>query len=429
MLFWCILATVVVPGIAQTLNITSLTVATYPVVPFVFINDTVNQWKCDNREICGFSIEYFELLFPFLQGQIDTLESSQFVNYKTKEAALAATESGEADVAIAAYTLSSDLIDRVQATHPYFLSGVQIGVITSSSGLGSVNVWGFLSPFSTAVWISFLVGCFTAGTVMWLMESSVQPEAFPPSFLAGFKEGAWWAFMMLFHASNKFPKTTSGRAFAIGWSLLGLVFGAAYTANLTALLSVQSVGSGITDSSDLEGKTVGFVVGTEATNYVSRYASTLLIETVPYPDFDSMLAGLTNDNIDAVLADSAELLWTFLTKREREDLDDFAVRGNLVFTQRYRYTIAVSPELPIEFVNKMNLGILDVAATLEYDRLVSRWMTSIVNAEGLNEESAQFGFWDFGGIWLALIVIATFSSLLWCLNEQLCQSGVRTHAY
>ncbi|PFX17440.1 Receptor-type tyrosine-protein phosphatase F [Stylophora pistillata] len=101
----------------------------------------------------------------------------------------------------------------------------------------------FVIWVTTACFPMFLLSLLMmvlAASVIWVLESTANPEEFPSSFTGGLWEGFWWSFITCttLGYGDKIPRTFLGRLFGIAWTLFGLVMMWFLVADMTnALIS------------------------------------------------------------------------------------------------------------------------------------------------------------------------------------------------
>jgi ABC-type amino acid transport substrate-binding protein len=268
------------------------------------------------------------------------------------EGLLAAVEAGEIDVAVGALSMLPDREDRLDFSHPYFLSGLAIAVRRdhASGWLGGISR--FVSvPFLQIVGVLAIV-LLASGLAVWLFERKRNPEMFGGPAHQGVGSGFWWAAVTMTTVGygDKAPRTAGGRLVALFWMFTSLIIISSFTAAIASALTVGALHSSIQGPEDLRGTRVATVAGSSSVDWLASQG----IGYTPTASVEEALALLRREQTDAVLYDAPIL--------------DFYARtdpsGSLVVLDRrfnFRsYAFALPSGSPA--TEKLNREILEVTA-------------------------------------------------------------------
>ncbi|WP_162178301.1 ion channel [Parvularcula oceani] len=204
----------------------------------------VNLWRTAAEDL-GFDYEFVEL---------------------SEDGLIDAVADGRADVALPVYA-TSEAAERADLVFPFYTATLGVAEQPSNSFVDTVmNLfsWQFLRII---LYLSVLL--LIVGAIVWLLERRRNDDQFDRSWLKGLGDGFWWAGVTLttIGYGDKAPRTTSGRAVAMLWMLIGLSVSAALTA---AVVSATDIRSRSTDdlAAYVGKKTVGAVPGTGAFDYL-----------------------------------------------------------------------------------------------------------------------------------------------------------------
>src|SRR6516164_8132682 len=152
-----------------------LRVAVKPIAPFVFEN---------GKEFTGFSIDLWHGLAQSLK--VDTV----WVEVATVGDQLRAVETGKADAAIAAITITKEREAVIDFTQPYFDSGLQI-LVHAEGNSHLLDVFDSI-PWATlgAILGAFVAMMFVMANVLWVVERRTN-EHFRKGYLKSIGEGLW----------------------------------------------------------------------------------------------------------------------------------------------------------------------------------------------------------------------------------------------
>ncbi len=271
---------------------------------------------------------------------------------------------GDADVAIAAITMTPDREKVVDFSHPYFDSGLQVMVRAQDE-----------SPFVTTLlsipWraIGQLLGAaivivFVLANVLWLIERRRNNE-FPSAYWRAVGEGLWGTMLIIAtgeHGDRDAPGVLKRVTVALMW-LLGVVLIAQLTATVTSSQTVQRLQSSIRGPDDLPGKTIASVPGTMAGEYLTRRGLPFL-SVNSGPDAIRMLA---RREVQAVVFDAPTL--QYLAAKEGTGL--VRVVGPIFRPEKYGIAVAEGSALR----KPINEALLELYVDGTYERLYAAWFS------------------------------------------------------
>lgn len=263
-----------------------LRVVTRVVPPFVMEQDGLYS---------GYTIDLWRRIAQELGAE------SEFVKVETVPQMLEALEQGKVDVAAAALSITAEREQRIDFTHAFYQSGLQIMVNAQQSGSG-VAAWKGL--FTRDVWkvLAFLLAALLVNShVLWLLERKRNAESFPEGYFAGIWEAAWWSVCTIITGGceNKAPLGVSGRIVAVVWMLAGVGLFSYVTATITSTMTVQTLHSDVRGVQDLRGKQVGSVGGSTAERYLEGQG----VGIVPFQKIEDACAALGRGELKAVVYD------------------------------------------------------------------------------------------------------------------------------
>jgi polar amino acid transport system substrate-binding protein len=273
---------------------------------------------------------------------------------------LAAIARGEADVAVAAITMTPEREQLVDFSTSYFDSGLQI-MVPVERGVSFLNtVRAVFSSGIGALALSAIVIVFVLANVLWLVERRTNPD-FQHGYLRGILEG-WWGVMLII-AGSQFGEigNVARRLTVAAMWLLGVVLIAQFTATVTSSLTIQQLQSSISGPGDLPGKKVGTVPGTIAADYLRQIGAELTDVTTADQGFDLLKKG----EVQAIVFDAPTLQY-WAAKRGKGAVQ---VVGPVFRPEKYG--IAVPQGSPLrKQINKVLLTLYDDG---KYDEIRGKW--------------------------------------------------------
>ena len=325
----------------------TLRVAVKPIAPFVFTEGT---------ELTGFSIELWHALAQRLR--VDT----RWVQVKTVGEQLQAVQHGDADVAIAAISITMEREKTIDFTQPYFDSGLQILVRADASNR-------LLDAFESIPWATLgaLFGLavllmFVMANVLWLVERRTSRN-FQKGYLKGVGEGLWGAALVIAtgeHGDRDAPKVVKRMSVFFMW-LLGVVLVAQLTATVTSSQTVQRLNSNIRGPADLPGKNIASIRGTVAGDYLAE-------QGLPYTDVASAEEGfelVRQGKVQAMVFDAPTLQY-WAAKRGDGKL---RVVGPIFAPEKYGIVVADGSPLR----KRINAALLQMVEDGRYREIYNKW--------------------------------------------------------
>ena len=257
-------------------------VVTKDIEPFVFV---------DGAKVSGFTIGLWQALTRAVG--IDY----EFVFVTTVQEQLAAAESGQVDVVVAAITITEEREKMLDFPYHYYESA--LGIMIHSDARTSIRDIFLLalSPSLLRLFILLGLSMLIAAHVIWLIEHGRNPD-FRRAYFRGVWEGSWWAAAAVTTVGygHKTPIGKFGRLFALFWMFAGLFIIAKFAVNVASQLTLQSIRGKITGPADLRGKQVAAVSGSTGDAWLSSEAITFRTgESVgdAYPLLDNGITQVT----------------------------------------------------------------------------------------------------------------------------------------
>jgi polar amino acid transport system substrate-binding protein len=270
----------------------SLRVTTRVIKPFVYE---------DGKDLVGFSMDILRNISTEM-GFKYTLSVQPSVNGMLEQ-----VKKGEADLAIAAVSITNERDKDFDFSYPFFQGGLQILVPIKTSGN---SLWSMVSNFFSAtllqiVGIILLVSLIPLHIVWWVERNHkgglVENQPYFPSIFTIF----WWVLATLATQAEEMPKSWIGRVVAVFWMFTSVVFAAYFTATVTTSLTVQQLQGSIQSESDLPGKNVVTIAGSTSSSYLRKNN----IQATEVEKIESAYDLLLNGQMEAVVFDAPVLLY------------------------------------------------------------------------------------------------------------------------
>ena len=270
-----------------------LRVYTKPIEPFAFQK---------NGKDSGFSLELWQRVAQ------DLGVSYRTTWVKSVPQLIEALEKDQADVAIAAISITSAREQVIDLSQPYYESGLQILVNAqgTSSAAGALMATLFTWDFARLIGMLALA-LLVSSHLLWWFEHKRNPDSFPAHYAHGVWESLWWTSSVLITGGceNKAPTGVGGRLVAVVWMLTGILLVSYITASVTSAMTVRSLRADINGPADLPGQAVATVQGSTAERYLTEHKA----DVRAFPSVDEAYAALAAHDVKAVVYDAPVLLY------------------------------------------------------------------------------------------------------------------------
>ena len=339
-----------------------LRVFTKPIAPFVIIDE--------DGQARGFSIDLWEALARRL-GRPYALEVVPDLNSLLK-----AVRNGEADVAIAAITITAQREREMDFSHPFFRSGLQIMVRNDDNAGFLAQAWEVLRglfdsrSFRLALWT--LVGIIlVAGNLIWLLERQ-RNEHFRRSWPRGLWDGTYWALVTISTVGygDKVPRSEGGKVLASILIVVGYLAYAWFTASIAATLTVSHLKGVINGPEDLRGRLVATVAHSTSDEWLRRMPG---VRVRAVPRIEQAYDLLASGTVDAVVYDFPALHHHVLQDSEAR----FRVVGPVFKGEDYG--IALPQGSPLR--ESLNGALLELMESGEHESIRRKWLGAPAGSE------------------------------------------------
>ena len=282
------------PGSIRAQNTASeLRVATYMLPPFVMRQ---------GDQLTGFGIDLWEEIAKRLN-----VKTSYKVAPDTSSC-IELVRSKNADIGVSGIFFTTERDKVVDYAYPILEVGLQVMVrdLGKKAQSRPLQAWlTLLFSRSAGLWlVAVLVVIVIPAHVVWLLDRGNKDGVSPAkNYFPGIFHSLFWAGTALASQVQAVPKQWLARAFGLVWMFAGVVFVALYTAQLTALLTVEEIRGNINGPGDLPGKQVGTLAGGTSAIYLRKIEA----DVQEFPSTEEMYAALLDGKVDAVLLGSASL--------------------------------------------------------------------------------------------------------------------------
>ncbi len=318
--------------------------------PFV-IND--NSFK-------GISVEIWQEL-----ASLEELEY-QLIPQDSVASSIDSITKGELDLVIGPISITSDRLEKVAFTQPYFLA--RIGLLIAGD---RPTIWSRVRPFFGLAFISsvslLVVLLFVVGNLLWLAERRRNTEQFPENYWHGVGNGMWFAVVTLTTVGygDRTPVTKAGRIIAGVWMVFTMVTVSSLTAGiattLTLSLSNQRV-AGFSSPENIKDTRIAVVKGSTGERLAKRYGARIS----QAQNLVNAINLLKLDEVDGVVFDVPAIQY-YLHNNPRDNL-----KLSPVYFASEAYGFMISPDSPV--IKDFDVRILEMKENGKIKEIGSKWL-------------------------------------------------------
>jgi ABC-type amino acid transport substrate-binding protein len=312
----------------------------------------------DGDEYEGFVLDLWKQI-----AVINNFEYELVLQTNTQDA-LDAVSSGELDLLVGPFSITSERLQTVNFTRPFFVSNV--GVLLPSE---PPSLWSRVRPFFTTAALSSVLGLlvclFLVGNAMWWVERNHNPEQFPEEYVPGIGSGMWFALVTLTTVGygDRAPATPAGRFVASVWMLISLIAVSSLIGGLASAFTLafsEIPADGITAPEDLRGTRMAVVADSTAAVWAAEYDA----RVIEQPQLEDAVDLVSSGRADGLVFDRPALEY-FLSQHPEVDLQlaDFTLSSeNFGFV--VPYDSPLTKPLDLTIVQLKEEGAIEIISDL-----------------------------------------------------------------
>ena len=168
----------------------------------------------------------------------------------SQQQAIGAVSNGTFDVALGAFTITSERSASVRFLHQFYGGGQRI--LTLNPDAVASNAWFFMVPLATPLWLVWLAAIVVVAHMLWLMEWDTptfkQEDALGrlqrKPYSAALLDALTVATSVLYF-THEAPRGKHSRWFIAVWEYIVLILISAYTANMTSFITNSSAAESV----------------------------------------------------------------------------------------------------------------------------------------------------------------------------------------
>ena len=287
----------------------------------------------------------------------------RFERFESLSQLLQALEEGRIDVCINPLTVTSDRLQRVNFTQPFYISNLSIATRKKTGSQLLLFIRNFFSmEFLQTVLLLFLI-IFIFGLMLWGVERRKNPDMFRKGW-QGMMDGFWWSAVTMTTVGygDKAPETGLGKLIATVWMFTAVIIVSGFTATIASSLTVQKTQKGVEGLQDLAKVRTASVQGSNSADFLEKRG----IDPIEKPTLEAAVDALEKGKIEAVFYDRPLLRYAINEQGYKEDL----VILNQKFEEQY-YSYGLSKGAPN--AEQLDQGLLKVLESENWNRILNRY--------------------------------------------------------
>ncbi|XXG71027.1 hypothetical protein AAC387_Pa07g0373 [Persea americana] len=207
------------------------------------------------------------------------------------------------DAVVGDITITANRSIYVDFTVPYAESGVSM-IVPIQHDI-TKSLWWFTKPFKWHVWLTIFVLFGAKGFLVWLFERE-NNEEFQGPWQKQLGTTFYFSFSLFHFSHREKVESNPARVVVVVWTFIVFLLMTSYTANLTAMLTVEKVQPSITDIDSLIRN--GDYVGYQSASFLLEHLKDLGFseeKLKPYATVDeyaeALSRGSSNNGVSAII--------------------------------------------------------------------------------------------------------------------------------
>lgn len=373
----------------------------------------------------GISIDLLSSMARDLNFDYDlylTADGSYGVNRNGRwDGATADVMNGAAHLVIGAFSVTSERLEVIDYSTPFYFSGVS--TLAHTQKFPDWSLFTFIEPFSAVLWGAIFLALFVTAIFIaiyeWLSPIGMNPRYLDQPRIYSLGSSLWTCTSLLFrhYTAFKTPQSSTNKVVIHAWGLFCLVFWAAYLAQIASFYTSYLPPYEITDFSDgyLMPMKTGVVKSSSVESYL-RTENVMLwhhIENYKVNTIEEGIEKVTKGKLDLLIGDTAILEYY------RANSPDCSLRilGQPIFDDTY--AIGMPKEFPLK--EALSDLLMEYANYGYVDQLKKKWFLQAECARRTRKPT-PLSFLSVSGLYLFLVAGLLVATLVNCFERMIFQS-------
>ncbi|MCI4624834.1 MAG: transporter substrate-binding domain-containing protein [Candidatus Magnetoovum sp. WYHC-5] len=331
----------------------TVTVATKEASPFIIVDKVSNK-------VYGFSAELLEAVLKKIDNSIEI----KYAIYPNIPNFFNAIQSGDVDFGISATTITSERESVYDFSLPYYKTG--LGILSKSTPTFGITLYTAIEDELFVFLFIMIIYVFVCGNIMWLIEHPHNP-AIHKQWHKGITSSIWWVIVTIATVGygDVVPQRFLSRLLAVFVMFTGIVLFGVMTASLSSSFTFNKLHHNIETLNDLMGKKVAVVSSSVADEELNKKG---IINLTTANNLSEAIQLLISGKVHAVVHDAPLLHYN---RKQDPRIKDYHISSS--FFYNFDYGIVFNQNRPDKFIEKINVALLKVMESGEYDLLRNKW--------------------------------------------------------
>ncbi len=232
---------------------------------------------------------------------------------------LADVESGKLDISINPLTVTSERIQRLDFTQPFYTSNLAIAAQIVPDDSIAAYLGKFLTKRNIIILVIIILVIVIVGVIIWLLERKNNSDEFRQD-INGIGDGIWWASTILstIGPATHSPRSVGGRILGVFWMFAAIITISLLIGNTASDLTTRKINLNINSINSLQRIKVGTIEGTSCETFLNK--NHIPIARNDYKTLSEGLISVQNNEIKAFVMDEPILTYMIFTEQMNDKL-------------------------------------------------------------------------------------------------------------
>ncbi|XP_071726885.1 glutamate receptor 3.1-like [Rutidosis leptorrhynchoides] len=293
-------------------------------------------------------------------------------------------------------TITGSRAQYVSFTIPYLKADVYMLVLSTQEW--KQNLWAFLKPFTTNLWISIVCACLFVGIGLAILEYRAENPKFLGPIYSQLIMIVWFPISTFFFQDGKILNRCS-KVLLIMWLCMIFIVLQIYTATLSSWLTLNQLNPKIPTSFE----NVGYQTGSFIDNFITQRYNSSGKNLQPLSSYQEYKNALTSGRVDAIF-DILPHIDLFLSKYGS---DDFMEIGPV----NEESGIAFAFPLNTPYLEMFSRAVINVTESVNMIRMKTKYLGFSMHDQTQSNQAPpqSLGVTSFIGLFTLMAIVTIFA--------------------